>query len=106
MLDLNEIPQVPDLDSPQIDFSKGGLRQICTMSLMHEKEVTDQCQQLYDAAVEEKEGITIGLALQYLKEQKEELAKTQLWVDKINAFGDDKIAMRLLDNDMGEAAEG
>jgi ferritin len=40
------------------------------------------------------------LALKFLKEQVEEHNKMQNWVDQINAFGTDKIAMRLLDHEM------
>jgi len=38
--------------------------------------------------------------LEYLKEQVEEHAKMQNWMDQLLAFGEDKIAMRLLDHEM------
>ena len=41
------------------------------------------------------------LTSHYLKEQVEEHDKTQTWMDKLTAFGTDKIALRLLDNEMG-----
>ena len=44
----------------------------------------------------------IPSTLRYLKEQVEEHDKTQTWVDKLAAFGEDKLALRLLDNEMGE----
>jgi ferritin len=40
------------------------------------------------------------LALHYLKEQNEEHGKMQNWVDQLKAFGEDKIAMRLLDHEI------
>jgi ferritin len=40
------------------------------------------------------------LALKFLKEQVEEHSKMQNWVDQLNSFGTDKIAMRLLDHEM------
>jgi ferritin len=41
------------------------------------------------------------LSLKFLKEQVEEHDKMQTWVDKLEAFGTDKLALRLLDNEMG-----
>jgi ferritin len=40
------------------------------------------------------------LALKFLKEQVEEHNKMQNWKDQLKAFGEDKIAMRLLDHEM------
>ena len=105
LLDLNIMPTVPDLPSPKNTFT-AGLKQICVESLQHEKEVSDQCEQLAQAAKDEDDHMTYELALRYCKEQVEELDKTQLWVDKINTFGDDMVQMRLLDQEMGEYAEG
>ncbi len=35
-----------------------------------------------------------------VKQQQEELGKVQTYVDKLEAFGEDKIAMRLFDNEL------
>jgi ferritin len=40
------------------------------------------------------------LAGTYLKEQIEELGKAQNWIDQLESFGEDPIAMRLLDHEM------
>lgn len=40
------------------------------------------------------------LAMKYLQEQQEELGKVQTYMDKLEAFGEDKIAMRLFDNEL------
>ena len=40
------------------------------------------------------------LTLSYLKEQVEEHNKMQNWMDQLVAFGEDKIAMRLLDHEI------
>jgi len=37
--------------------------------------------------------------LNYRIEQQEELGRSQILLDKLEAFGEDKIAMRLLDNE-------
>lgn len=91
-------PVTPRLDQPQQDFT--GLPQIIQMSFDHEVEVTTQCMKLADAAFKKADHMLYELALKYLKEQVEEHDKMQNWVDQLEAFGTDKIAMRLLDHEM------
>lgn len=101
LLDLNIKPVTPSLEKPQNDFK--GLPNIISLSLEHEIKIADQCKTLAQSASSEGDFMTLELAMRYLKEQVEELAKVQMWVDKLNAFGDDKIALRLLDNEMAES---
>jgi ferritin len=70
------------------------------MSFDHEVEVSTQCMKLADAAFKKADHMLYELALKYLKEQVEEHDKMQNWVDQLEAFGTDKIAMRLLDHEM------
>lgn len=91
-------PVTPRLDQPQQDFT--GLPQIIQMSFDHEVEVTTQCMKLADTALKKADHMLYELALKYLKEQVEEHDKMQNWVDQLEAFGTDKIAMRLLDHEM------
>jgi ferritin len=91
-------PVTPRLDQPQQDFT--GLPQIIQMSFDHEVEVSTQCMKLADAAFKKADHMLYELALKYLKEQVEEHDKMQNWVDQLEAFGTDKIAMRLLDHEM------
>lgn len=100
LLDLNIKPIVPALPAPENSFRD--LPQIIAMSLKHELAITHQCENLARTSQEEGDYTTLGLAQQYLKEQVEELGKTQYWVDRLNIFGTDKIALRLLDQEMGE----
>jgi ferritin len=44
--------------------------------------------------------------MKFLQEQQEELEKVQTYLDKLNTFGEDKIALRLLDNEFAELVEG
>jgi len=99
LLDLNIKPTVPTLEIPKGDFK--GLPQIIALSLQHELNITSQCSVLAATVSDERDYMTLELAQRYLKEQTNELAKTQYWVDRLNIFGDDKIALRLLDQEMG-----
>lgn len=100
LLDLDVMPEVPPLEKPQTEFN--GLPDIIRLSYNHELDVTEQCNKLARTAFEEGDFMTLQLAQWYLKEQTEEIAKTKGWVDKLNAFGQSKEALRLLDNEMAE----
>jgi ferritin len=91
-------PLTPRLDQPQQDYS--GLPEIIQMSFEHEIEVSAQIKKMADHALSMGDHMLYELCLAYLKEQVEEHDKTQTWVDKLEAFGTDKIALRLLDNEM------
>ena len=95
-------PLTPRLDPPAQSFN--GLPDIIQLSYEHEIEVSTQIQKMADHAVEEKNHMLYELCLAYLKEQVEEHEKTQTWMDKLESFGTDKLALRLLDNDMAEVA--
>lgn len=98
MLSFGIQPVTPRLDQPEQTFS--GLPEIIQMSFEHEIEVSKQIKEMADHALSMKDHMLYELCLAYLKEQVEEHDKTQTWVDKLKAFGTDKIALRLLDNEM------
>lgn len=99
LLDLNIKPTIPALEQPEADFK--GLPDIIIRSYKHELEITRQCQEFAKEATEDSDFMTFGLAQKFLAEQVEELAKTNSLVDRLKAFGTDKIALRLLDNELG-----
>ena len=98
--DLNIKACVPSLEKPDEDFA--GLVDIINKSYEHEVAITNQCQELAKAAMEEGDFLTYGLAQRFVNEQVEEIRKTTYWQDRCEAFGDSKEALRLLDNEMGE----
>lgn len=100
LLDLNIKPTVPAIKEPQQEFKN--LPQIIALSYKHEVDITNQCNALANAALAEADMMTFQLAQQYVKEQVEELSKTQFLLDQLEIFGDDKIALRLLDTYISE----
>lgn len=100
MLDLNILPPTPELKTPQVDGFKG-LPQIIALSLAHEMKITKQCNELAKACLSEGDFLSFELAQRYCKEQIDEIAKLQTFVDKLNAFGESNEVLRLLDNEMG-----
>lgn len=93
-------PDTPMLKKPEQSFV--GLPDIIRKSYTHEMEVTNQCAELTKTAMAEGNFMVMELGLWYSKEQVEELDKLQTFIDKLEAFGEDKTAMRFLDNEMGE----
>jgi ferritin len=98
LLSMGVQPLTPKLDAPNQNFT--GLPEIIEMSYDHEITVTKQIKELAGDAMKKTDHMLYELALSYLKEQVEEHNKMQNWVDQLNSFGTDKIAMRLLDHEM------
>ena len=99
LLAMGVQPLTDNLDQPPQDFN--GLPDIIRQSFDHEMLVTVQVKELADDALEKRDHMLYDLCLKYLKEQVEEHDKMQTWLDKLEAFGEDKIALRMLDEDMG-----
>jgi ferritin len=100
LLSLGIQPKTPKLDAPKEDYT--GLPEIIKLSFEHETEITNQCKQLADEAFKECDHMLYELAAKYLKEQIEEMDKTQTLMDKLKQFGEDKIAMRFMEADIAE----
>ena len=75
-------------------------------SYKHELEIAKQCNKLAEACRDECDYMTMNLALKYTKEQTEELGKLNQWVARLTAMGDNPKELRLLDDEMGRAADG
>lgn len=100
LLAMGITPLVSALAAQPTTFS--GLPQIIRDSYNHEILITKQIKVMASSALKEGDHMVYELCLRYLKEQVEEHDKTQTWLDKLNTFGDDKIALRMLDEEMGE----
>lgn len=100
LLSFGYQPDTPALSKPPQTFQ--GLPDVIRKSYDHEMEVTRQCAELTKAAMTEGNFMVMELGLWYSKEQVEELGKLQDFLDKLKAFGEDKMAMRFLDNEMSK----
>ena len=100
LLAMGVTPDVPALTAESNSYE--GLPQIIEASYDHEIVVTKQCKELADKAFKAGDHMLYTLASQYLKEQIEEHDKTQTWVDKLKTFGTSQVALRMLDEEMGE----
>jgi ferritin len=98
LLNMGVQPATPMLEQPSETYT--GLPDIIRQSYQHEIDITNQCSDLATHAMKDGSHMLYELALHYLKEQNEEHGKMQNWMDQLNAFGEDKIAMRLLDHEI------
>jgi len=98
LLAMGVQPITPVLEEPTQVFS--GLPEIIRQSYQHEIEVTMQIKDLASETMTKGDHMLYQLALAYLKEQVEEHGKMQNWMDQLESFGEDRIAMRLLDHEM------
>lgn len=98
LLSMGVQPSTPALTAPTQDFT--GLPQIIRISFDHELTISMQIKDLASDAQKKGDHMLYELTLKYLKEQVEEHNKMQNWVDQLAAFGEDKVAMRLLDHEM------
>lgn len=99
LLDSNILPIEPAQPQPQTEFKS--LPNIIALSYKREVETLKEVRELAELCLEKKDLKTFGLAQKYVDEQIEEISKLQLWIDKLNAFGSEGAALRLLDNEMG-----
>lgn len=100
LLNMGVQPATPPLEQPAESFT--GLPEIIRKSHQHEIDISMQCQDLANHALKDGSHMLYELALHYLREQNEEMGKTQDLVDQLEAFGEDKLAMRMFDHEIGE----
>ena len=100
LLNMGVQPATPMLEQPTENYAS--FPDIIYRTHQHEIDVTMQIKDLADHALQDGSHMLYELALQYMREQNEEMGKTQDLVDQLEAFGDDKIALRLFDHELSE----
>jgi ferritin len=103
LLDLDIRPNVSAIQSPPEEFGDdktNSLLAAIQTGYKHELAVTQQCDELAKTALEEGKFTVFQLALQYQKEQVEELSKMTQLLDELDTFGTSPEALRLMDNYM------
>jgi len=100
LLAMGVTPDTPMLAAQPLTYD--GLPDIIKKSFQHEIEISKQIKEAASNAMKKGDHMLYQLFLQYLKEQVEEHDKMQTWVDKLNSFGEDAVALRFLDNEMSQ----
>jgi ferritin len=102
LLGMDIQPEVPTLEMQSITDTS--LPVLIQDAFDHEVTITEQCNALAKLALDNGDMQTFGLAQWFANEQTEELDKMQYWLDRLSAFGTGQIALRELDEEMGELA--
>lgn len=98
LLNMGVQPATPLLEQPVENYES--FPDIIRRTHQHEIDITMQIKDLANHALLDGDHMVYDLALQYMREQNEEMGKTQDLVDQLEAFGEDKLAMRLFDHDL------
>lgn len=98
LLSMGVQPHTPSLLAPGDDYTS--LPEIVQLSYDHEIKITEQCKIFAGNALKEGDTMLFTLTQKYLAEQVEEHDKIQNHLDALDAFGTDKIALRLFDNSL------
>jgi ferritin len=99
LLSFGITPELRKLDAPVASFKD--LCEVIHATFDHEVLITQQCNELATKASAMGDHLLYTLGLKYCAEQIEESEKTQNLIDQLKTFGEDKIALRLLDNYLG-----
>lgn len=98
LLNMGVQPATPPLEQPVENYS--GFPDIIRRTHQHEIDVTLQIKDLATHALKDGSHMLYELALQYMKEQNEEMGKTQDLIDQLETFGEEKMALRLFDHEL------
>ena len=99
LLDRDEIPTLPQIDAPEVDFK--GFEDIFIKTLEHEKTVTARLNNIAKLAMEENDHALYQFIMWYVNEQVEEEANAKDILGKYKIIGKDNSSLITLDNELG-----
>jgi len=88
---------IPQLDKPSIENFKS-MKTVFNEAYKHELFVTGTYKELATMSLKEADHDTYGLAIQFLKEQREEVDRFSTIIDKLDLLGDGAQAAYLFDH--------
>lgn len=100
LLSLDIKPKTPPLE--QVPEEYASLGDIIRKSLEHEIIITQECQALAKACMEEGDFLTYTLAHKYVAEQREELEKSYNYLNLLEIYGEEKLNLALLDHELAQ----
>ena len=100
--DTGAMPLLGAIDAPPSEFSS--VSDIFTLTLEHEKLITDEINKLVHAALTSQDYSTFNFLQWYVAEQHEEEKLFKSVLDKFAMVGDSGKALFLLDKDLGRMA--
>ena len=103
LINCNSFVTLKQIKSPEFEFN--GILSIFNRVYEHEKCITESVMKVAQRAEEECDRITLNFIDWFVAEQVEEELAIKNIIKRIELFGDDKVALYLLDKELGERAE-
>ena len=91
LLSYNIKPKLKSLGDPEDQFSFSSVQNILDLTLQHEKDITNQCNELASYALKNGDHVLYVLGTKYCKEQVEELNKAFTLLSAYNRTSDDLV---------------
>ncbi len=88
---------------PEFDFQ--GITSIFNRILEHEKCITSAVMEIAQKAEEENDRTTLNFIEWFIAEQNEEEEAVKNIIKRLELFGEDKVALYLMDKELGERSE-
>jgi len=98
LFSMNIRPESQAIAAPPVEYFTFG--DVVSASLMHEIEITKQCQNLYNTAVEEKNPLAITLAHEFINIQIHELKEYYDLQNLYNIYVGDSLSEALFDHEL------
>jgi len=103
LLAVNVKPEIKSLEKPKNNYKD--LVEVVEDTYSFMLEISDELKKLATHALKENDHMLYGLAQWFLAEQIPAYKQYTNWLSQIATFSKDKIALRLLDDAMGEELE-
>lgn len=100
IIERNSFVTLKQIRTPEFEFQ--GVISVFNKIYEHEKCITDSVMKVAKAAEEESDRTTLSFIDWFINEQIEEEQNIKSIVKRLELFGDDKVALYLMDKELGE----
>ncbi len=102
IIERNSFVTLKQIRTPEFEFQ--GVISVFNKIYEHEKCITDSVMKVAKAAEEESDRTTLSFIDWFINEQIEEEQNIKSIIKRLELFGDDKVALYLMDKELGERA--
>lgn len=103
LINCNSFVTLKQIKTPEFEFN--GILSIFNKVYEHEKCITESVMKVAQKAEENCDRMTLNFVDWFIAEQVEEEEAIKNIIKRIELFGDDKVALYLIDKELGERAE-
>ena len=103
LINCNSFVTLKQIKTPEFEFN--GILSIFNRVYEHEKCITESVMKVAQRAEEECDRMTLNFIDWFVAEQVEEELAIKNIIKRLELFGDDKVALYILDKELGERAE-